>query len=468
MTKDLGKDNIYTLIVKLSIPAILSMLVAAIYNIVDRIFIGRVNPLALSAVGITMPYQIIQMAFVLLVGIGGSTLLSIRYGEGDKEGCEKIMINSLIYIVITEILITILGIVFMDDIFKLLGVTDNIYSLSKDYIEIILLGGVFGLSGYCLNNMVRSLGFSRQAMVIVIISSLMNIVLDAIFILVFNWGVKGASLATVLSQTMVTISVLYFFRRYAETPIKIKFKRNLVSLKCIKEISSNGLPNFYMQMFGTVMGILLNRFIIYYGGNYDLASVTIITSIMLFFTMIIYGITQGAQPIIGYNYGANKIERSIETVRISLIILTIVTIVSLGIMEIVPEFFISPFVKNNSRLLNLTKNNMRLYILGIPFIGFHSLATTYFQSIKKPRYSSFLYILKYGGVLIPLLFIIPGIMGINGIYISNSLSDAIAGAIALILLQKDIKKEANLLNINKVDIIKEREDDEIKGNIKHI
>lgn len=438
MKKDLGNDKISKLLLQLSVPAILSMLIAAIYNIVDRIFIGRTNPLGLTAIGITMPFQVIQMAFVLLIGVGGSTLMSIRYGEDDIESAEKILFNSLLYIIISELLLTVLCIVFMEPIFNLLGVSSSVEAYARDYILIILIGGVPGLTGYCLNNMVRSLGFSKQSMIIVFTSSVLNIVLDAIFIFVLGMGVKGAAVATVLSQTLVTVFVIYFFIKNKDVPVKLKFKNNSYNLNTIKEITSNGLPNFYMQIFGTVLGILLNRFIIHYGGDYHLASVTIITSIMMFFTMVIYGISQGAQPIIGYNFGAKKIDRSIYALKSALVVIIIVAVVALVVLELVPELFVKLFT-NEAELVRITNHNIRLYILGIPFIGIHSIATTYFQSIKKPKISSILYILKYGAVLIPLLFIVPKFMGVDGVYLSNALSDTIAGVVALILLLKDIK-----------------------------
>ncbi|WP_317316477.1 MATE family efflux transporter [Peptostreptococcus russellii] len=438
MKKDLGNDKISKLLLQLSVPAILSMLIAAIYNIVDRIFIGRTNPLGLTAIGITMPFQVIQMAFVLLIGVGGSTLMSIRYGEDDIESAEKILFNSLLYIIISELLLTVLCIVFMEPIFNLLGVSSSVEAYARDYILIILIGGVPGLTGYCLNNMVRSLGFSKQSMIIVFTSSVLNIVLDAIFIFVLGMGVKGAAVATVLSQTLVTVFVIYFFIKNKDVPVKLKFKNNSYNLNTIKEITSNGLPNFYMQIFGTILGILLNRFIIHYGGDYHLASVTIITSVMMFFTMVIYGISQGAQPIIGYNFGAKKIDRSIYALKSALVVIIIVAVVALIVLELVPELFVKLFT-NEEELIRITNHNIRLYILGIPFIGIHSITTTYFQSIKKPKISSILYILKYGAVLIPLLFIVPKFMGVDGVYLSNALSDTIAGVVALILLLKDIK-----------------------------
>ena len=438
MKKDLGNDKISKLLLQLSVPAILSMLIAAIYNIVDRVFIGRTNPLGLTAIGITMPFQVIQMAFVLLIGVGGSTLMSIRYGEDDIESAEKILFNSLLYIIISELLLTVLCIVFMEPIFNLLGVSSSVEAYARDYILIILIGGVPGLTGYCLNNMVRSLGFSKQSMIIVFTSSVLNIVLDAIFIFVLGMGVKGAAVATVLSQTLVTVFVIYFFIKNKDVPVKLKFKNNSYNLNTIKEITSNGLPNFYMQIFGTILGILLNRFIIHYGGDYHLASVTIITSVMMFFTMVIYGISQGAQPIIGYNFGAKKIDRSIYALKSALVVIIIVAVVALIVLELVPELFVKLFT-NEEELIRITNHNIRLYILGLPFIGIHSITTTYFQSIKKPKISSILYILKYGAVLIPLLFIVPKFMGVDGVYLSNALSDTIAGVVALILLLKDIK-----------------------------
>src|SRR3712207_4545369 len=178
MNKDLENDSIPRLLVKLSIPAILSMLVAAIYNIVDRIFVGQAQPLGLTAIGITMPIQVMQMAFVLLIGIGGSTLISIKNGEKDYKGAERLLSSSLILIVVTQLVLTLICIIFLEQIFTLLGVSKSIYGLAKDYIVIILLGGAPGLTGYCLNNTVRSLGFAKPSMYIVLISSILNIILD--------------------------------------------------------------------------------------------------------------------------------------------------------------------------------------------------------------------------------------------------------------------------------------------------
>lgn len=439
MSKNLGNDKISKLLLDMSIPAILSMLVAAIYNIVDRIFIGRINPLGLTAIGITMPFQVVQMAFILLIGVGGSTLISIKYGEKKYDSAEKILYNSLVLIIIFELIISLVCIIFMDPIFDLLGVSKDVYRYAKDYIWIILIGGVPGLTGYCLNNSVRSLGHAKESMIIVMVSSILNIILDALFIFVFKWGVKGAAIATVISQTMVTVFVLYFFIKAEDIPIKFRKKNASFDLKAVWEIFQNGLPNFYMNLFGTIVSIILNRFIIDFGGDYHLASVTIISSVSLFITMIIYGISQGAQPLIGYNFGANKYHRIVETVKLTSGVIVAISSLFLIFIEFYPKLFVYPYT-SDTRLLDITGHNIRIYLLGITFVGIHSIATTYFQSIRRPKISSLLYILRYGGILIPLLYIVPKIIGINGVYLSNALSDTISGVVALIFLYIDIRR----------------------------
>lgn len=439
MSKNLGNDKISKLLLDMSIPAILSMLVAAIYNIVDRIFIGRINPLGLTAIGITMPFQVVQMAFILLIGVGGSTLISIKYGEKKYDSAEKILYNSLVLIIISELIISLVCIIFMDPIFDLMGVSKNVYGYAKDYIWIILIGGVPGLTGYCLNNSVRSLGHAKESMIIVMVSSILNIILDALFIFVFKWGVRGAAIATVISQTMVTVFVLYFFIKAEDIPIKFRKKNASFDLKAVWEIFQNGLPNFYMNLFGTIVSIILNRFIIDFGGDYHLASVTIISSVSLFITMIIYGISQGAQPLIGYNFGANKYHRIVETVKLTSGVIVAISSLFLIFIEFYPKFFVYPYT-SDARLLDITGHNIRIYLLGITFVGIHSIATTYFQSIRRPKISSLLYILRYGGILIPLLYIVPKIIGINGVYLSNALSDTISGVVALIFLYIDIRR----------------------------
>ena len=317
--------------------------------------------------------------------------------------------------------------------------SESVYKLAKDYIVIILMGGAPGLTGYCLNNTVRSLGFAKPSMYIVFISSVINIVLDFIFIYIFKWGVRGAAIATLISQTIVTVYVIYFFLKNKDTHIKLRKGRIKLTLEEVKDIALNGLPNFYMQIFGTLVAVVLNRSIIHYGSDYQLASVTIISSISLFVTMIIYGIGQGAQPLIGYNFGAKRYERVEETVKLSLMIMLAVSLSFLVAIEVFPHVFTRMFTSQRD-LLEITNKNIRIYLLGIPFIACHSLATTFLQSTKQPRSATILYVLRYGGILLPAIYLIPRFLGVDGVYISNAVSDIGSGLVAIVYLAKSLKK----------------------------
>lgn len=439
MTKDLGRDPLGSLILRMSIPAILSMVSAAVYNLVDRIFVGQVDPLGLTAVGITMPLQIAQMAFVLMIGVGAATLMSIYMGRGDVEKANKILYSATVYIIVTLFVLTVLMLLFLDEIFELLKVSREVYPLARSYIVIMIWGAVPGLAGYCLNNCVRSLGHAKEAMTYVVVSSLLNIVLDAVFILELGYGVEGAAIATVLSQTLVTVFVARFFYRNPVGDTKFVQLTKGEFLLNVREITQNGLPSLYMQVFGTVVSIVLNRYIIFYGGDYHLASVTIITSISHFFLMAVYGVGQGVQPIFGYNYGAGKFDRTNEALKLSLLFVVGFTLAVLFLIEVFPRFFIRMFT-DDEELIEITIHNIRIYLSMLPMVGIHLIATTYLQSIKQPKISTFLYIMRYGGILVPMLFLFPRFMGSDGVYVSNAISEGGSGLLALLSLMYFLKQ----------------------------
>lgn len=210
----------------------------------------------------------------------------------------------------------------------------------------------------------------------------------------------------------------------------------------VKSIVTNGLPTFYMQMFGTYVNIVLNSAIIKYGDDYHLATITIISSISLLFTMIIYGIGEGMQPIVGYNFGSRQIDRSIKAVKISIFYVILVASIGIGLIEIFPDFFTSFFTKDKE-LVKLASHNLRIYLIGLPMMGLHSITTTFLLSVKKPKVSTILYILRYGGILLPCLMIIPNYLGIDGVYISKALSYIVSGICAgllLYIIAKEVKK----------------------------
>lgn len=411
-------------------PAIFSMVAAAVYNVADRIFVGKVNSLGLTAVGITMPLQIVQMIFVMVIGSGSATLISIYMGREEEEKAGKILLSATIYIIVSLLILTLLSLHFLDDIFAVLKVSKEVYPMAKDYIAIILLGGVPGLTGYCLNSCVRALGYAKEAMFYVMISSVLNIVLDYFCILVWNYGVKGAAVATVISQTLVTVFIIFFFRRNPLGNQGIADLKKGEFLNCMGEITWNGMPTLYMQVFGTLVVIILNRYIISYGGDYHLASITLITSISHFFMMVVYGVGQGTQAIFGYNYGARKAERTNAALKLSLGFVILFMSGVLLSVQLVPEFFIS-FFTNERSLIEISVHNIRIYLSMLPMVAVHSIVTTYLQSIKRPKVSTFLYILRYGAILIPTLYILPERMGTDGVYLAYALSEGSSGLIAL-------------------------------------
>lgn len=436
MNKELESKKISSLLIQLSVPAITSMLISAIYNIVDRIFVEKISPLALSGVGITMPIQILQMAFVLLIGIGSSTLVSIKLGEKKPHEAEVILYQSYKYIMISMALFSIATIFFINPILDILNVSEEVYPYAKDYIFIMVAGSIFGLPGFCLNNSLRAIGEASTSMKIVVSSAVMNILLDPLFIFTFNMGVKGAALATVISQTYVTFMVFYLFAKSKTFPINLKFTMP-VEKSFLKEIIQNGAPSFYMQVFATIVNITFNRAIVQYGNDLYLAAMTIVQAVYSFYHMVIFGIIQGAQPISGYNFGAKRYDRVRETLVLTIGSSLAIAIAMFAIIQFYPSL-LSGIFTSNEELLNLTNYSMKFYLLFLPLTALHSVSSQYFQSVEKPKKASILSMLRYGLILIPLLFIIPRFTGIQGVFISNLISDFIASAVAIFFISKEL------------------------------
>jgi len=438
MSTNLGEDKVSSLLLRLSIPAIFGMLSSAIYNIVDRVFVGRLDPLALTGVGITMPLQILQMAFVLLIGIGSSTLISIKLGEGKLEDAEGILLAALKYIFISLTLFTIPVVIFIEDILILLSVSPDVMGFAKDYIVILMLGGIFGLPGFCLNNSLRSIGFAKTSMKIIVFSSILNIILDPIFIFTLGLGIKGAAIATAISQIYVTIAVLYFFIKREDSPIRLRLKRRGASLGYLKEIISNGSPTFYMQILGTAVSVMINTSILKYGSDMHLAGFTIIGSIYSFYHMIIIGVVQGNQPICGYNFGAKKFHRVKESLYLTLKVTLFLSVIMLIWIMTLPHSLARMFT-DDIALINITSRFMRIYLLALPAAGLHTVVAQYFQAVSKPNLSTVLLVLRYGGILIPSLMVLPLFWGIEGVFFSNVVSDSISFLVAWILVAREAK-----------------------------
>lgn len=439
MKHNLGNEKISKLLWKLSIPAILGMLSSAIFNIVDRIYIGMISAYGLTAIGITMPIQVIQMAFILLIGIGTSSLISIKLGEGKKEEAEDILYLAFKYIILFLIGFAFLFMIFIDPILKSLAISEQVMPYAKEYITIIVIGAIIGIPGYCLNNSLRSIGQSSTSMKIIIITSIMNMILDPIFIFVFRMGIAGAAIATVISQFTLTVYVIYAFMKRKDFMIHLRIRKVEKEWLQVKNFMYMGLPSFYIQILAAVVNIILNNSLLKYGTDLDIAATTIMASIFSFYNMVIVGIVQGNNAICGYNYGAKQYRRVSKSLELSLLSSLIASLGLFSIIFLFPQILVGIFTKE-SELLALTSLGMRYYLSMIPLVGLQTVSSQYFQAVGKAKRSSFLAFLRYGIIIIPSIFILAPRFGVIGIYASNAISDGIASVVAIVCIVFEIRR----------------------------
>jgi putative MATE family efflux protein len=434
---ELGTKKISKLLWQLSIPAILGMLSSAIFNIVDRIFVAKINSNALTAVGITMPVQIIQMAFILLIGIGTSALISIKLGEGKKDEAEDILFIALKYIVIFLLVFAILFMVFLNPILSLFSISEDVMPYAKDYIVIIILGSVIGIPGYCLNNSLRSIGKSKVSMKIIIVTSVMNIILDPIFIFLFKMGIAGAAIATVISQTTLTVYVIYAFIKREDFAINLKFRRVKDEWILLKESLRMGLPSFYVQILAAAVNLFLNNSLLKYGTDLDVAALTIMSSIFSFYHMVVVGLVQGNNAICGYNWGAKLYGRVLKSLKLALFFSFLLSLFLFLLVVLFPQLLVTIFT-DDQMLIRQTASGIRYYLFMLPIMGPQAVSSQYFQVVGKSKLSSFLAFFRYGIIIIPSIIILAPKIGVKGIYISNAISDGIAGLIAVIYIMAEI------------------------------
>lgn len=438
--KRLGEEKIGKLLLEFSIPAIIGMIVNTLYNIIDRMFIGHipeVGNLAIAGVGITMPLMTVIMAFGMLVGIGTATRISISLGQHNKEKAERYLGNAFSLIIIIGILLTIVGLVFMDPFLRAFGASDNIIIYAEQYIEIIFAGCIFNIVGFGLNHSIRSDGSPKVAMLSMLIGAVTNIVLDPIFIFGFGLGVRGGAIATVISQFVSAVWVVYYFTK-GKSILKIKKQYLKLDKEDVLGIFSIGVSPFSMQIANCAVQVVSNNSLQTYGGDLAVAAMTIINSLSMIFLMPIFGINQGMQPIIGYNYGAKKYERVKQTVKYCIAAATIIVTIGFLVIEFFPEKLIMMF-NSDPELIRIGVSGMRVFLFMLPLIGGQIVVANYFQSIGKVKISMFLSLLRQVILLIPCLLIIPMFKGLLGVWLAGAVSDFIACIVTVIIFVKITK-----------------------------
>ena len=437
----LGEEKISKLLMEFSIPAIIGMVVNTLYNIVDRMYIGNIKDiggLALTGVGITMPIMTIIMAFGMLIGIGTSARISLKLGEHKREEAEKHLGNAFTLIIIDSVLITIIGLVFMHKILGLFGASADTEIYAREYMQIIFFGTIFNMLSFGLNHSIRSDGSPKVAMLSMLIGAGTNIILDPIFIFVFGMGVRGAAIATVISQVVSTIWILYYFTKGKSN---LKIKREYLSLDkaIVLSIFSIGVSPFSMQIAQSIVQVLANNALKTYGGDLAIGAMTIINSVAMIFMMPIFGLNQGSQPIIGYNYGAEKYKRVKQAVKSATIVATIIVSIGWIITQAAPHLLISIF-NRDEQLVGIASTGMRIFLLMLPVVGAQVISSNYFQSIGKAKISMFLSLLRQVILLIPCLIILPKIFGLTGVWLAGAVSDGLSSLITLIIFFMSVRK----------------------------
>ena len=437
----LGTEPVGKLLLKYSVPAIIGMMVNALYNVVDRIFIGNipnVGPLAITGLGVTMPIMTIILAFGMLVGIGATTNISIKLGQGKREEAEGIIGNSITLAIIIGLSLTIIGTIFSNQILTMFGASEGSISYAKDYISIILFGCVFNILGMLFNNIIRGDGNPKLSAIIMAVGCGANIILDGVLIFGFNMGIKGAAIATVTSQA---ITALWGFLYYLKGKSNLKLKKSTLKLKrkTIGAIFAIGAAPFAMQIATSLVQIISNNALKTYGGDLSIGAMATVSSIMMIFLMPVFGLVQGMQPIVGFNYGARNYGRSKRALKLSATSATIIFVVGFLLIQAIPHVLVSMFNKD-VQLMDITIKGLRKYSLGLPLIGLSIVGTNYIQSIGKAKVAMVLSLLRQVILLIPMIIILPKFLGIDGVWFAQPASDIISAIITSIILYKDIKK----------------------------
>ncbi|HDO8904563.1 TPA: MATE family efflux transporter [Clostridioides difficile] len=404
---NLGSESVGKLLFKLATPAIIAQIVNVLYNIVDRIFIGRMEngEVAMAGVGVAFPIIIIITACSYLIGMGGGPLAAIKMGEQNNDEAEKIMSNSFSVLVILAILLTIGFKIGKEPLLWMFGASESTIGYSMDYLNIYLIGTVFVQISMGMNTFINTQGFATTGMMTVAIGALINIILDPIFIFGFNMGVKGAALATIIAQGVSAIWVLMFLFG-KKSILKIKKKYMITKASIILPVLGLGISPFIMQSTESLVLIALNSKLQMYGGDLAVGSMAIMSSIMQILMLPNMGVTQGAQPIISYNYGSGQLDRVKKTFKLCLLsCFTYSTILWLLLM-IFPAFFVSIFNKN-PQLLSMTSWSIKIYFAGAFMFGIQIACQQTFLALGKATISLVLALLRKIVLLIPLIFILP-------------------------------------------------------------
>lgn len=433
MKNDFSKGSVLSIILRLAVPMTLAQLINVLYSMVDRIYIGRMgenSSLALTGVGVCLPIITIVMAFANLIGMGGAPLFSIKRGEGDEKEAEAIMGNSFTLLLIFGVCLTAIGLIVKTPLLKLLGASENTLSYADSYITIYLIGNVFVMLSLGLNSFINAQGFGKTGMMTVIIGAGLNILLDPLFI--YEMGVQGAALATIISQ-FVAAAWTFKFLTGKKAIVRITLSAMRCSIKRVKKILFLGLSGFTMAVTNSAVQIAANAGLQKYGSDVYVGAMTIINSVREVVTMPVMGLSNSAQPIIGFNFGAKMYGRVKEAIRYLSGMLIGYTVFMWIIITLIPKVLIGIFTADEA-LITAAVPSMHIYFFGFFLMAMQFSGQTVFTGIGRAKQAIFFSILRKGIIVVPLTLVLPIWFGVNGIFLAEPISNLLGGAACFITM----------------------------------
>lgn len=426
-SQEFAQENIYRLLIRYSIPATVGSAAFTLYNIIDRIFIGHaMGPLALSGLTVTFPLFMICIAIGVLVGVGGGTLISLRLGEHRYQEAENILGNVVALFTLGGILMGALGLIFLKPLLLFFGATETTLPYASAYLGTLLWFIPVDFLAMGTNNCLRAEGNPRISMYTLIVGAILNIALDYLFIFPMQMGIFGAALATGISKVVSATWIILHFRVGKHRALTLHIRNLRLKWSLVRPMTTIGLSPFIMQLVGSLIVVILNKQLLYYSGEVAVGAMGAIFSISMMLNMPVWGLIQGAQPIIGFNYGARNYYRVRQALKASMLYAGVIGIAGLIICQSMPHFLIGLFGKGNSEFIELGTRGMRLFLCMLPLTNLDMVGIQFFQATGRPRASILLNLFKNGCCLVPTLLLLPQVLGLDGVWLACPLCDLAA------------------------------------------
>lgn len=438
-TLELGSKPVGKLLFQYALPAIIAMTASSLYNMVDSIFIGQgVGALAISGLAVTFPFMNLSAAFGAAVGVGASSYISVKLGQKDYGKAQRVLGNTVTLNVIIGIVFSVVSLLFLDPILFFFGASEQTVPFAREYMVIILLGNVITHMYFGMNAVLRAASKPREAMYITMFTVVLNTLLDPLFIYTFRLGIAGAAYATIISQL---VAFLWQMRLFTDKRELLHLRRGIYRLdrRIVGNIIAIGMSPFSMNACACLIVIFINNNLLRYGGDLAVGAYGIANRIAFIFIMINMGVNQGMQPIAGYNYGAQKLDRLMRVLKLAMIAGTCVTTTGFLVAEFLPELCVTLFT-TDATLASMSVNALRVMMAAMPIVGYQMVITNFFQSIGMAKISILLSLSRQLLLLLPLLLVLPPIIGLDGVWMSMPVSDSLSALFALVMMVRYMNK----------------------------